>query len=210
MTHDDLFKIDLGGTFLVCLDYHTGGKLLRVSANDKPRDRLYVVAARVLALAYSLYNVPDALSLRFKSASFSSGNDGGTVLVAEGYDNKIKLSFPKIPSKEVTKSHFENGVKVYEVDPDHPRNKFNAELDDLKDEILCYIRGQGQQLSLEFNQMEMTEIVQEGIDLGLLKEKDKEGVTETYDVLKARAKYRGGKRAVAERVIEFPGAQAAQ
>jgi len=58
MNHDDLFKIDIGGNFLVCVEYQTGGRLLRVSSNDKPRSQLYVVASRVLAKALAILAPP--------------------------------------------------------------------------------------------------------------------------------------------------------
>lgn len=187
MNHSDIYKLvfDQGG-FLLGLEYHTGGKSLRILSDEKPREGLYVAASRVLAIGIALYELPEKLNVGFKSISFSNGDDPGSIVQAEGFEKKVKLILPKISNKEIYKTI----AGDYSVDPENLQNIFNLAVRELKEEILVYIRGQRQQLSFEFNAEQEELFAKEG-----------------EEILKMGEKIR--KRAAADRVVSFPGNESA-
>jgi hypothetical protein len=147
MDNTDIYKLTLEPKeYKVGLEYHTGGKDLRVLSEDRPREGLYASCVRVLALGLAFYNLPQGLHVGFKSIEFSNGEEPGSVVKAEGFEKKIKLQLPKISYKEIMKRV---GEELF-ADPDNIQNQFNLAVKDLKDEILFYIRGQRQQLAFEF------------------------------------------------------------
>lgn len=136
--------------FVIGLEYYTGGNDLRVRSDDKPREGLFAACARVLSLALAFCDLPTGLHVGFKSIEFPTGDEPGSVVKAEGLEKKIKLQLPKISSKVVERRVAGGSEWDREVDPEHPQNKFNLAVKDLREEILFYIRGQRQQLAFSF------------------------------------------------------------
>jgi len=149
MDNTEIYKLTLNPAgFIIGLEFHAGGKDLRILSNEEPRQGLYVACARVLALGIDFYELPDSLQFGLKSIAFSNGDEPGSIVQGEGFIKKIRLQLPKISRKEIKRRV--GGEEEYEVDPENPQNKFNLAVKDLKDEILFYIRGQRQQIAFEF------------------------------------------------------------
>lgn len=149
MDTTEIYKLTLNPTgFTIWLEYHTGGKSLRVLSNERPREGLYVACARVVSAGIEFFELPASLQFGFKSIAFSSGDEPGSVVQAEGFIKKIRLQLPKISNKEIKRRY--GGEEEYVVDPENLQNKFNLAVKELREEILVYIRGQRQQISFEF------------------------------------------------------------
>jgi hypothetical protein len=182
MDNTEIYKLTLNPVgFTIGLEFHTGGKDLRILSKEQPRQGLYVACARVVAIGIDFYELPDSLQVGLKSIAFSNSDDPGSVVQAEGFIKKIRLQLPKISRKEIKRRV--GREEEYEVDPENLQNKFNLAVKDLRDEILFYIRGQRQQLSFEFSSEDAEQILAVG------------------------EKLRG--RSAAERVVNFPGSKSA-
>jgi hypothetical protein len=160
------------GNYEVGIEYDHQGRSFRIQADDKPRDGLMLAASRVGAMALKVYDLPQGLRFSIKSISFSQGEEPGTVVVLEG--SHAKLSMEKIEDKEVEKYVKDEHGGHREFDTDHPQNIFNDEVKNLKDEIIHYIKGQRQQLTFEFEKEQSTNLLDEGIMIDHLSEKDLE------------------------------------